>query len=127
MLKPISHAEMLDLWNRARRNGALSRLGHIKRGLFCAALEYTRTVGEIVHPKLVGIISGMADLISNTIGRRIWRQGMKRAWAWLHNTKLMAFFPNVRKWLYEDEYIFWLGTELLAKQRAWVFLMPTLR
>ncbi len=84
-------------------------------------------MGEIVHPKLVGIISGMADLISNTIGRRIWRQGMKRAWAWLHNTKLMAFFPNVRKWLYEDAYIFWLGTELLAKQRAWVFLMPTLR
>jgi len=127
MLETISHAEMLELWERARKNGALRKLGYIKRGLFCAALEYTRTVGEIVHPKLIGTIRGMADLIRNTIGRRIWRQGMNRARAWLHNARLIAFFPNVRKWLCEDSYIFWLGTELLAKRRAWVFMMPAAR
>lgn len=122
ILKTISHADLLQLWERARRNGALRKLGYVKRGLFSAALEYTRKVGEIVHPKLVGIIDGMADLIRNTIGRRIWRHGMNRARAWLNNAKVMAYFPHVRKWLCEDPYIFWLGTDLLAKRRAWVFL-----
>lgn len=126
-MKSISHADLQYFWEKGRRNGALRKLSIMKRGLFSAALEYTRTVGEIVHPKLVGILQGMVELIHNTIGQRIWRCGVNRAQAWLHNAKLMSIFPAITGWLSEDSYLFWLGTELLAKQRAWVFLMPTQR
>ncbi len=126
-MKSISHADLQYLWEKGRRNGALRKLSIMKRGLFSAALEYTRTVGEIVHPKLVGILQGMADLIHNTIGRRIWRRGINRAQAWLHNSKLMSIFPAITNWVSEDSYLFWLGTELLTRQRAWVFLMPMQR
>ena len=119
-LKTISHTEMLSLWRRGLRNGAIRRLHFLRRGLFSAALEYSKMAGRIVNPRLVGTIEGVADQIRNTIGRRIFRFGLNRASALEGNTKAMGTFPSLRRWMDEDSYIFWLGTELFAERRGWL-------
>jgi hypothetical protein len=121
-LKTISHTEMLSLWRRGLRNGAIRRLHFLRRGLFSAALEYSKIAGRIVNPKLVDMIEGVADQIRSTIGRRIFRFGLNQASAIVRNTKAMEVFPSLRRWINDDSYVFWLGTNLLANRRAWLYI-----
>jgi hypothetical protein len=113
---------MLALWRKGQRNGVLARLGHIKRGLFSAALEYSRMTGKIINPKLLEIIEGVADRIRNSIGRKIFRRGLDRARDLLNNAKVMRAFSVIRRWVNEGSYIFWLGTELLTNRRSWLII-----
>lgn len=113
---------MLSLWRRGQRNGTIRRLHYLKRGLFSAALEYSRMAGRIVNPRLVGIIEGVADQIKNTIGRRIFRFGLNLASAIVRNARVMRAFPLLRRWINDDSYVFWLGTDLLANKKAWLFI-----
>ena len=119
LTKTIGYSDLLSLWTRGTRNGAIRRLGSLKKGLFRCALEYCRRLGPISNPKLIGIIEGIADRIRDTIGQRIWRRGLDLAHQWL-NGKVAALFPRVGRWLCEDPFLFWLGTDALVNQRLWV-------
>lgn len=112
---------MLYLWNKGKKNGALSRLGNLRRGLFSAALEYCRMMGKIAHPKLVELVEGIAEFIRNTVGRKIFRRGIDRASAMIQNTKLMKIFPFISKWIKSDMFVFWLGTDQLSQKSSWIW------
>ena len=118
-MESISHAELLSLWKRGMRNGAFRRMPLLKRGLFSAALEYTRTVGTIVNQKLIGMIMALADRIGKSLGRRIFLHGLGRASGFIQNGSMMRAFSAVRKWINEDSFVFWLGTDMLAR-RTWI-------
>jgi hypothetical protein len=121
-LKTISYTEMLALWRKGQRNGVLARVGYIRRGLFSAALEYSRMTGKIINPRLVELVEGVADRIRNTIGRKIFNRGLDRAKYLVTNPKVMGAFPSIKGWINEGSYVFWLGTELLTNRRSWVFV-----
>jgi hypothetical protein len=112
---------MLLLWRRGLRNGAIRRLHYLKRGLFSAALEYSRMTGKIINSKLVEIIEGVADRIRNSIGKKIFNHGLDRARDLVTNAKVMRTFPVIRRWVNEGPYVFWLGTELLTNRRSWIW------
>ncbi len=118
--KTIGYSDLLSLWKRGSRNGALRKLGSLKKGLFKCALEYCRRLGPITNPKLIGIIEGIADRINETIGKRIWRRGFELAHQWLSNRRMLSIFPGIKRWLCVDEYLFWLGTDALVKHRMWI-------
>ena len=123
----ISHSELLSLWKRGMRNGALRRLPAIKRGLIRAAIDYSRLFGVIRNGDLIRMLDGLAEKIGKRLGRRIWEAGLSRAARFMRNARMMCAFPSVHRWLNQGEYIFWLGTDLLTRQRAWVYFMPTQR
>ena len=118
-LEFISYTEMLSLWKKGSRNGAIRRLPSLQRGLFSAALEYSRSIGTIVNQRLVGMVRGVAEKFGRSLGKRIFNHGVERATAMFKNVKMKAF-PNLRKWVNSDSYIFWLGTDLLVRQRSWI-------
>jgi hypothetical protein len=120
-LKSICYADLLDLWNKGKKNGALSRLGYMKRGLFSAALEYCKMMGKIAHPKLIEVVEGIAELIRNTVSQKIFRRGIDRASAMIKNTRLMKIFPSLIKWIKSDTFVFWLGTDLLFQRSSWIW------
>jgi hypothetical protein len=119
LLDFISYAEMLSLHKKGSRNGTIRRLPSLQKGLFCAALEYARTMGNIVNQRLIGMIRSVAEKFCVGLGRRIFNRGIERAKEMLLNTKMRVFF-KLRKWIDCDSYIFWLGTDLLVRQRSWV-------
>jgi hypothetical protein len=122
----ISYAEMLSLRKRGFRNGAFRRLPSLQRGLFSAALEYARLYGTIVNRKLLGMVRGVAEKFGKSLAQRIYDRGMERATAMFRNMR-MGGFPRLRKWIACDSYIFWLGTDLLTRQRSWISFSPGCR
>ena len=115
----ISYAEMLSLHRRGSRNGTIRRLPSLQKGLFCAALEYARTMGNIVNKRLIEMIRSVAEKFGLGLGRRIFNRGIERATKMLLNPK-MGVFLKLRKWIDCDSYVFWLGTDLLVRQKSWV-------
>lgn len=115
----IGYSELLSLWKKGVRNGAVHRLGSLKKGLFRCALEYCRRLGPISNPRLIGAIKEIADRIRDTVGRRIWNRGLDLAHQWLGG-KVAAIFPAVKRWVCEDPFLFWLGTDVLVNHRLWI-------
>ena len=126
-MEVISHTELVSLWKRGMRNGALRRLSPIKRGLFNAAIDYSRLFGVIRNGDLIRMLKGVADRIGKSLGQRIWGSGLARAAYMIKNANIVRAFPSVLRWINQDDYIFWLGTHMLTRQRAWVLLMPAQR
>jgi len=122
VLDVVSHSELLSLWKRGMRNGAIQRLPVIKRGLFSAAIDYSRLFGVIRNTDLIRILDGVAEKIGKRLGRRIWDNGLFRAASFLKNSKIMRIFPSVWRWVNQADYIFWLGTALLNNMRKWIAL-----
>ncbi|MEM3479504.1 MAG: hypothetical protein QXV74_05630, partial [Candidatus Bathyarchaeia archaeon] len=56
--------------------------------------------------------------VSKSLRQRIFEHGIERAWVMLSG-KCCKIFPIVRKWINDDAYIFWLGTEILINYRVW--------
>ena len=119
-METISYADMLSLWRRGLRNGAMRRLPSLKRGLFSAALCYARMTGRIINPRLVEMIKGVADRIGKGLGRRILERGMERALEFLKG-RVCRIFPAVRRWIDDNGYILWLGTDILVR-RSWIVI-----
>jgi len=119
-LEVISYTDLLSIWKRGMRNGAFRRLPLLKRGLFRAALCYTRMIGRIINPRLVEMIKGVADRIGKGLGRRILERGMERALGFLKG-RVCRIFPAVRRWIDDNGYILWLGTDILVR-RSWIVI-----
>lgn len=117
----ISHTELLSLWKRGMRNGTIRRLSPIKRGLFSAAIDYSQIFGVIRNRDLITLIKDVVERIGKSLSQRIWDRGLKRAQCQTNNARVNQIFPMVRRWINDDAYILWLGTEALNKNR-WVIL-----
>lgn len=117
----IGYTQLLSLWKKGNRNGSLRRLGCLKRGLLRCTLEYCRRFGPVTSPRLLGAIAGIADRIADTVGRRIWRRGMDLAHQWL-GSRVATVFPSVKRWVCEDPFLFWLGTDALVNHRLWIMV-----
>jgi hypothetical protein len=117
-LEFVSYADILSVWRKSLRNGSFRRLPLIEKGIFRAALCYAKMKGRIINPRLVGMIKGVADRVCKGLRRRMFEHGLNRAWNMLSG-KCCKFFPAVRKWMDDEGYILWLGTDILVR-RSWV-------
>jgi len=112
-LEVVSYTDILSLWKKSLRNGSFRRLPLIEKGIFRAALLYAKMKGKIINPRLVGMIKGVADRVCKTLRQRIFQHGLNRARLMLSG-KCYRVFPVVRKWIDDDGYILWLGTDILV-------------
>ncbi|MDD1776129.1 MAG: hypothetical protein LUP94_02120 [Candidatus Methanomethylicus sp.] len=120
-MRSISYADLLTLWKKGSRNGSLQRLSCLKKGLFSAALSYAKLGKNIVNSKLVLFIEDIADLIKNSLRRRIMNCGSERAIRIVQNPKIVDTAPEVRQWVKCDAFVFWLGTSVLTK-KSWILV-----
>lgn len=119
MWQSVSYRQLHSIWRRASRTGALRRLPEIKRGLFSAALCYAKMTGAIFNRRLIEMIQSVADQVL-TIGQRILRRGSERARSLAMNMRVRRVFRQALQWLGDRAYVFWLGTDLLARRSRWI-------
>jgi len=97
-------------FRRGLRNGNWKKLKEREKALFKAALCYLRRGGRIVSVSVLEKLRLLIEKLNETRGMRIFRKGFERAIEILNACKNFAWFPSLKKWLKEPDYIFWLGT-----------------
>jgi len=101
--------ELFASFRRGLRNGNWRKLKASERALFKAALCYLRRGGRIVSVSVLEKLRFLIAKLNETIRMRIFRKGFERAIEIL-NACENAWYPYLKKWLKEPDYIFWLGT-----------------
>jgi len=102
--------ELFASFRRGLRNGNWMKLRASERAFFKAALFYLRRGGRIVSVSVSEKLRFLIDKLNETIRMRIFRRGFERALEILNACKNFAWYPYLKKWLKEPDYIFWLGT-----------------
>jgi len=106
-LRNLTLAKRLGL-----RNGNWRRLSLVDRGLFRCALWVTRVQGSIASLKLLVKVLGVVLRLLENSSMRIWMAGKARAEELrqrFNDRGLFDWAPNVRNWLEERNFAFYLG------------------
>ena len=108
-MSAITEDELFAVFRRGLRNGNWKKLKASERAFFKAALFYLRRGGRIVSVSVLEKLRFLIAKLNETIRMRIFRKGFERAIEIL-NACENAWYPYLKKWLKEPDYIFWLGT-----------------
>ena len=95
------------------RNGNWKRLRFVDKALYRAAMWYAKHGGSIVGEMLVEKLSALVERLKKTKGMRIFKRGFEKAIEMLDKGEEKGIFvwaPQLKYWLKDPDYIFWLGT-----------------
>lgn len=117
-MQMFRHEEFLTSFRKGLRNGNWRKLSRLEKALFMASLWYSRVQGAIVNEKLVRKLSVLVDKLKATSGARIFKRGFEKAVELLNKGEgIFAWAPELRDWLKDTDYVFWLGAGGLSKNR----------
>lgn len=108
----MRYAELLCHFRKGLRNGNWRRLSYREKGLYRAVLFYVKIKGEIVNSKLGAMVLSILEKLSETPGLRILKAGQEEARRILSSYTEKGVFnwcPELKGWLGNPDYIFWLG------------------
>jgi len=112
----LDFSGLVAIQRRGFRNGNWCRLPVVDRGLFRCALWVAKARGRIENFKLMVRVLAIAFKLLATPRMRIYRAGLARANELLRRFQVRGVFdwaPQVRGWLTEARYTFYLGLEEL--------------
>jgi hypothetical protein len=108
----VKYSELLSYFRKGLRNGNWHRLSHRRKGLYRAVLIYTNVRGEIVNSKLAAMVLSIVEKLRKTRGAQIFKVGLEKAKRILSTYGKNGVFewcPQLKEWLRDPDYIFWLG------------------
>ena len=115
----VSYADLQRHWRKGLRNGNWRKLNPLKKGLYMAARWYARGKGEILSGRLVAMLGDIIEKLVETVKARIIRVGLAKAEDMERGFgKVFKWAPELRKWLKDPDYIFWLGVINLRSTRV---------
>jgi hypothetical protein len=120
LLLLMRYAELLSHFRKGMRNGNWRRLNYLEKGLYRTVLFYTRVRGEIVNAKLAVMIRGIVAKLTETRGLRILKAGheeAKRMFSTCSENGVFEWCPELKEWLREPDYVFWLGASTARGMR----------
>ena len=110
MTTAYNYADLQGYWRKGLRNGNWRKLSPLKEGLFMAARWYARGKGEILSGRLIAMLGDIIEKLVETVKVRIIRIGLAKAVAMERgDEEVFKWAPELRKWLKDPDYIFWLG------------------
>ena len=110
MTTAYSYADLQRHWRKGLRNGNWRKLNSLRKGLYMAALWYARGKGRILSGKLVAMLEDIIGKLRETVKVRIFRIGLAKAADMERGyEKVFNWAPELRKWLKDQDYIFWLA------------------
>lgn len=74
---------------------------------------YVKHGGSIVNEMLVENLSSLVERLKETKGMRIFKRGFEKALEMLNKSEeggVFTWAPQLKYWLKDPDYIFWLGT-----------------
>jgi predicted DNA-binding ribbon-helix-helix protein len=113
---------------KGKRRGTWRKITRLEKALYRAAMAYIRprnrraTVNgliaeiesrrEVTNRLVVAKLMALVERLQETKGMRIFQRGFKKAAVMLENgeERVFAWAPQLKEWLKNPDYIFWLGT-----------------
>ena len=107
-----TYEELLTGFKKGLRNGNWRHLNPLDKTLYRASLWYAKHRGNLVNAALVGKLMALVEKLKETKGKRIFKRGFKKAAEMLRKCEeeVFTWAPQLKHWLKDPEYIFWLGT-----------------
>ena len=109
----ITYGELKAIFRKGLRNGNWRHLNPFDKALYRASLWYAKHRGGIVNASLVEKLIALAEKLKETKGMKIFKRGFGKAIEMLEKGEENGVFvwaPQLKEWLREPNYIFWLGT-----------------
>ena len=109
----ITYEDLLVSFKKGLRNGNWRKRNFLDKALFRASLWYAKHRGSIVNMALAEKLSALIENLKETKGMRIFKRGFKKAVEMLRKYEEKGVFsrpPQLKDWLKDPYYIFWLGT-----------------
>jgi len=110
---PVTFAFLSKSLRESHRNGSWITISSTERALYRCALWIAKARGCIVNKSLVAQILGISRHLLGSIRSRITAAGKQRArsMADTYGNRRGVFWwaPQVKKWLHDAAYIFYLG------------------
>jgi hypothetical protein len=113
----ITYGGLSATFRKGLRNGNWRKLNFLDKALVRASLWYAKYRGSIVNTALVEKLSALIEKLKETKGMRIFKRGFKKAVELLDKYEengVFAWAPQLKQWLKEPDYIFWLGAVRIA-------------
>ena len=109
----LGYSCLAGLWRRGLRNGNWARLNIPDRGLFRCALWMAKVRGQIRNAKLMVQVLRIALKLLESAGNKVLRAGRRRAMimsqTYAKPGGVFSWVPEVRGWLNDPRYIWYLG------------------
>ena len=108
----LTYEELFTGFKKGIRNGNWKRLRFLDKALYRAAMWYVKRGGSIVNKSLLENLSILVERLKETKGMRIFKRDFKSALEMLEKGEEKGIFvwaPELRNWLRDPNYIFWLG------------------
>ncbi|MGA8904238.1 MAG: hypothetical protein WB661_04440 [Candidatus Bathyarchaeia archaeon] len=112
----ISFSTLSSLRRKSLRSGRWFTIGSAEKALYRCALWVAKARGYIVNRGLVAQVLEIARHLLGSVRGRITAAGKERARRLLKNysnrSGVFCWAPQVREWLHDTNYIFYLGVNL---------------
>lgn len=118
----ITYVDLVTTFRRGLRNGNWKKLSFLDRALFRASLWYAKHRGIIVKASLVEKLLALVEKLKETKSMRIFKRGFGKAIEMFETCEEKGVFtwaPQLKDWLEDHDYIFWLGTVGEVKYKCW--------
>ena len=108
----ITYEELLASFKKGLRNGNWRKQNCLDKALVRASLWYAKHRGNIVNTALAEKLSALIEKLKETKGMRIFKRGFKKSIEMLDKgeEEVFRWAPQLKHWLKDPDYIFWLGT-----------------
>ena len=106
-----TYEALLTNFKKGQRNGNWKKLKFLDKALYRATMWYAKH-HSIVNEKPVEKLLGLIEKLKETKGMKIFRRGFEKAVEMLEKGEeygVFAWVPQLRNWLKDPDYIFWLG------------------
>jgi hypothetical protein len=108
----LHYEELLKNFKKGLRNGNWRHLDPLDKALYRASLWYAKHQGGIVNASLGKKLLALVEKLQETRGMRVFKKGFRKAIELLKKgeKEVFAWAPQLKDWLKDPDYIFWLGT-----------------
>lgn len=108
----ITYGELVKFFRKSLRNGNWRHLNPLDKALYRASLWYAKNHGSIVSTLIAKKLMTLVEKLKETKGMRIFKRGFEKAIEMLEKgeEEVFSWAPQLKHWLKDPDYIFWLGT-----------------
>jgi hypothetical protein len=102
----------MKFFRKSLRNGNWRHLNPLDKALYRASLWYAKNQGSIVSTLIIEKLMTLVEKLKETKGMKIFKRGFEKAIEMLEKgeEEVFSWAPQLKHWLKDPDYIFWLGT-----------------
>ena len=115
----FTFSDLVQYQRKGFRNDNWRRLSLFDKAYFRVSICYAKARGKIVNSRVLANLRSIIEKLILTFGKRVFMTGLEKSRELLLNfeeKEVFSWAPELRGWLKDPKYIFWLG---LFQRNRW--------